>query len=209
MLTLREVMIMNTILNDASVTIESLAEKFNLSKRTIRYDLENIEGTLFEQKVLPSYINVMKDLNESNRLTIKAFLKSLHLSSVNLSADERYLIVKYTLILLGKLNITKLSKELHVSRMTVKNDYDTVLKELRLLGLGTKLNYKDGFKLIGEEEIIRGLQLEILNDISKSHYYNELLYSDLKRKVFKDFDFEGIDACLYALQRKLGNIFSD
>lgn len=209
MLTIREVMIMQAILTDSSVTIDSLAETFDVSKRTIRYDLENIEVSLFENKVLPSYISLMKDLNESDRMTIKDFLNELTLSSVTLSADERYKLVKYTLILLGKLNITKLGKELQVSRMTVKNDYDAILNELSSLNLSTELNYKDGFKLIGDEDSIRKLQLNVLNEISRSNYYNELLYSDLKNKVFKNFGFEGIDACLYGLQKKLGNVFSD
>lgn len=209
MLTLREVMVAHQIATDPDMTLEKLAEQFELSKRTIRYDLENIEGVLFEHKVFPDYIAILKDMDEKKRVLLRNYIEQLDLSEVSLPPYERYLILKYTLILLGKLNLTKISKELQVSRMTVKNDFNQLLKELADSQLSTKLKYKDGYMLTGKEERIRQLQRDITQKISRHSFYNELLFSDLMDKLLADLDMSGITEFLYELQKKLEGIFTD
>ncbi|EXJ23608.1 transcriptional antiterminator, BglG family [Alkalibacterium sp. AK22] len=209
MLTLREVMVAHQIATKPDVTLEDLADQFELSKRTIRYDLENIEENLFARKVFPEYIAILKDMDEQKRVSLRSYIEELHLSEVTLAPQERYLILKYTLILLGKLNLTKISKELQVSRMTVKNDFNQLLKELAKSQLSTKLKYKDGYILTGKEERVRQFQRDILENISSHSFYNELLFSDLLDKFLAELDLSGITEFLYNLQQQLRGIFTD
>ncbi|MFO8069382.1 MAG: PTS sugar transporter subunit IIA [Alkalibacterium sp.] len=209
MLTFREIDIIRELLKNPVRTIDSLSKQFNISKRTVRYDMDNIGDVLYENGLLSSSFNLFDQVDKSNKEKIKEFIENLKIDELILQPNERYLILKCSYILLGKLNLTQLSRELQVSRVTIKNDYNQFLKELKQLKLASKSKHKEGFILTGKEKDIRDAQWRVLNSISKETMHNKLLFSKLLDLYMGDLNLKGINQFLSAMQEKLNCVFSD
>lgn len=209
MLTFREIDIIVELMKDPSRTVDSLARKFGVSERTVRYDLETIGDVLHDQGLVSSPYDLSEQIDESSKPEIRRFLEALAVDELILQSKERYLLMKYTFILLGKLNLTHFSKKLNVTRVTVKNDYDHLLKELPQLNLGSALRHKAGFVLTGAEKDRRDAQWRVLNSISEETIHNKLLYGTLLNQYMNGLDVKGVSQFLSAIQDKLGCVFSD
>ncbi|SFC00944.1 Transcriptional antiterminator [Alkalibacterium subtropicum] len=209
MLTFREIDIIVDLLKNPYRTVDSLASKFGVSERTVRYDLETIGDVLHEQGLVASPYDFSEQIDETTKKAIGAFLEDLSVDEVLLQSKERYLLMKATFILMGKLNLTHFSKKLGVTRVTVKNDYDHLLKELPQLYLDSVLKHKQGFVLMGTEKNIRDAQWKILNGISEETIHNKLLFGSLLDRYMNDLDVKGVSQYLSGIQDKLGCVFSD
>lgn len=209
MLTFREIDIIRELLKNPVRSIDSLSKQFNVSKRTVRYDLDNIGDVLYKNGLLSSSFTLFDQVDKSIKEKIKEFMENLKVNEIILQPNERYLILKSSYILLGKLNLTQLSRELQVSRVTIKNDYNQLLKELKQLNLESKLKHKEGFILTGKEKYIRDAQWKVLDSISQETMHNKLLFSKLLDQYMGDLNLKGINQFLSAMQEKLKCVFSD
>lgn len=209
MLTFREIEIILETLKKPDTTIEEIANHFNISERTIRYNLDNINVLLRKKRLIPSATTLPVGLDDSVKKDIRNFIETLSLPDLILQPYERYLYIKYTFFLFEKLNLTRISKELQVSRVTIKNDYDQLVEELKKMGLSAELRHKEGFVLIGEEETIRDLQWKTINSISDNRLQYKLLFKPLLSQYMKGIDLDGINRFLSILQEQLNGMFSD
>lgn len=155
MLILKEIALKNDF-----VRITDLARKFNVSPRTILYDLDKIDYFLKENN-LPCLIRkpkngitIQDDINLKNK--VLSFTKNLSSSYYVYTPEERKVIILITLFNTTKYTtIDYLSNLLGVSRGTIVKDLETVEKWLASKGLILERVPHYGLKIRGKESNIR------------------------------------------------------
>lgn len=191
LLTERQKFMLRDLLNEEkSITAKILAERYSVSLRTVRYDLDNIEYWLKERGASLSKIprNGMLVKNKEKALeSIKNM--SFNTGDILLSSKERENIIILKLILTNKATTSeKFAEELHVSRGTIITEIRKVNKELRKYSISIQGKTNHGFLLVGEEKYIR----KFIGNI-----FVPLIVNDFKDKFYsisKDmFQAEDID----------------
>lgn len=187
----REIKILLLLLDlEDSVTTKSLSETFQVSVRTIKYDLENIRAWFKDQNVvLQTRRNkgIWLDIPDSERLTLKNEI--LEVERFETYPDQEFRVNQIILrLLLGNSPLTSqtIADELQVSRNTIINDLDKA--ETLIATYGLKLNRQSrlGFSIIGEENQIRLLMEYITQkEITEYDIYqimSQFVQSDEKKK---------------------------
>ena len=200
-LTKRQREILCTLIKaDDYMTLDTLAETFNVSKRTIQNDLNYIELNNITLIKKPSHgIKIDGDIEKYKEL-IKTFENRF------LDKNER---IDYIIIhLLNENNTTylKIAEELRVSRQTIINDFDMVKDKLHEFGLNVYINKSVGIKLVGSEINIRNAYIHFVFKYDLKHTGSDVgfgLLNELKEKM--NFDFADYDKTLnivdYCLKR--------
>jgi mannitol operon transcriptional antiterminator len=167
--TSREIQIASKILSArGSIRIKDLADEFQVSSRTVQYDLENIK--FFFKKQCIEYcsspgkgiwVNCMKQQREH----ALAELSQQQKINIHLSQETR---VKHILLQLlfseGYITAGGLAEELNVSRGTILSDMDYVNVFLEGSGLFFKRQVRLGYRLDGSEIALRSLAEKLLRD---------------------------------------------
>ena len=188
--------ILNKILNTKNaIKIEDLSKIFQVSSRTIRYDLDHIDDYLKENNLDILIRKPNKGITFTTaKETRKKLLDVITYTNNNyyvMSQDERVLHIFY--ILLGSndyITVQRLADFLKVSKTTVQGD----IKILKLY-INTKTEYIEtskgkGIRLIGDETALR----QIASKKLLSHFnYNEnnidllRLFSDIPVLCIQNF----------------------
>lgn len=148
------------------VTIKKLAEKENVSIRTIKYDLDDIREWLIERKQeLQSKRSqgIWLKINDSDRIKLKSEL--MDVNRLEVFADQNLRIDRLLIILLltnESVTSMKLANMLEVSKDTIMNDLDVLEKNYLKEGLRLNRQARKGFVITGEERLIRLTIEEIL-----------------------------------------------
>ncbi len=148
------------------VTIKKLAEKENVSVRTIKYDLDDIREWLNERKqVLYSKRSqgIWMNISSSDRIKLKSEL--MDVNRFEIFADQSLRIKRLLIMLLvTKEAITgmKMANALDVSKDTIMNDLDVLENNFLKEGLTLNRQARKGFWIIGEERLVRLTIEEIL-----------------------------------------------
>ncbi|MGH4120793.1 BglG family transcription antiterminator [Clostridium sp.] len=198
------------------VTVKELSELFNVSGRTIRYDLDEIDY-YFEKKGLSrlirkpnSGIELSLDAYENVIETIRCDERS---SEYVLSSNERLTIILFELLQRKDfIVINDLADILCVSRTTVITDLKGVKKALEDNGLILVAMPNYGLKVEGEEDKIWAMITQLL--ISEAHLSTALDLDEFKLssniiKVLYDVDLEYIKKCIKITEEDLKLVFSD
>ncbi len=165
----RQISIVELLINNNQPTkYDHMSQQYGVSTRTIRYDLELIDGWLNENKAtlvkIPRKGVLIK--TEVDRDVLLEKLKFLSVGNRVLSDKERikYLILE-CLISEKPPTIEEFSNKLFLSRNTIIK----IIKEAKLYLKGFKLNLaktpKGGFYIEGSEKRIRKLLLKLFLDI--------------------------------------------
>lgn len=163
-------------------TIKEISQNLSLAERSVRYEINNLNFFL-KMNMLPEVkkenmgeIKVHKNFLENN------FIELLKNLSKN-SKEERKNYIKFKLLAENTINITLISKELDISRTTIKNDIAEIVKEFK----DNKLILENN-SIIGKEKDIRNYFLKnyskkiaALNNISNTR--DELVILYLKQKI--------------------------
>lgn len=205
------------------VKIQDFSEKFKVSERTIRYDLDLVEEFLRHHSLQPlsrkprSGIMLVESPEGKQRLA--GLLKEVDVDQIILSSEERATFTLSELISQqGYVTIQSIADKLSVSRNTVFKDLEKIRTWLRKYNLAIESLPRHGIKLIGEERSLRRLQSELLaeNDsIVKSFAEMEsnprktIKISDSLRNFFKDLDLQYIEECITIAEEELETVFSD
>ena len=122
-------------------TINDLMDKFKVSERTIRYDLEGITDFLLENKQKPiqlcehGVIELQKDTD-----AIRMLLGQNDFYSFKLSKEERMHMILYLIANTGEhVTLQQLADILFVSRSTIIHDVDDVRKSISEAGSGNRI----------------------------------------------------------------------
>lgn len=138
------------------VSIRQIGEVYQVSNRTIRYDLNVIEQACTAAAVrLERKPGAGIKLEQS--LTGRAQLAKVLLSPVNrsFSPDERALVILCRLLLGNHVTIEQLANELVVSKNTIIADLATVEERCNRWGLLLQKKTYYGLQVVGEEERLR------------------------------------------------------
>lgn len=152
----RSIFILNQLLNAPShVTPEELQTKLQVSKRTVYYDVRQINDWLEDHKLSPVNKHYGKGiyLDEITKKQVPRYLDEIEGRHYHLSTDER--LAWITVLLLShkkKYFANDFAETLEVSRSTVTHDIATLRKELSLLDLKLLSAKKDGYTIVGSEK---------------------------------------------------------
>lgn len=156
----RQYEILDYIFEHNSASLEELTELFGISKRTLYYDLKEINGEITpsaEVRNLKRKFQLVGDLNEIGLLLQKEVYYE------DRSARLNYILYQ---ILQGTFGtIQSVMEELQVSKTTVVNDIQAVRRELKAQGL--TLSYDAEYDITGNERKIREMFLRLMTDDKK------------------------------------------
>lgn len=178
----REIKILLMLLDlEESVTTKELADTFQVSVRSIKYDLDNVREWFKEQKVeLHTRRNkgIWLDIPDSERLTLKNEI--IEVERFETYPDQELRINQLIFrLLLAPTHLTsqQLSEEIQVSRNTIISDLDRVEELVLSYGLVLNRQSRQGFSIVGDESKIRLLMEYITQkEITEYDIYQIMSY---------------------------------
>ncbi len=150
--------ILDFIIKNNNVTSQELQEKFNVSKRTIYYDILAINEQLGKSGNIKNVKH--KFIFEGNLCDARKIISTEE--DKFLDSDYRKTFILNKILLGEKISIEKLTNEMLLSKNTVVQTITEVKKYLQTMGL--RLEYKGKYKIIGDEYVIRELFLIIVQE---------------------------------------------
>lgn len=178
----REIKILLLLLDlEESVTTKELSETFQVSVRTIKYDLENVRDWFKEQNVLLQTRRnkgIWLELPDSERLTLKNEIIEVERFETYPDQELRVNQLIFRLLLAPDcLTSQELADEIQVSRNTIVSDLDRVQELIQTYGLVLNRQSRQGFSIIGEESKIRLLMEYITQkEITEYDIYQIMSY---------------------------------
>lgn len=193
-----------------SIIINDIAEKYNISSRTVRYDLDRIDEYLKEMNLTPLIrkqnegISVYLSEKEINKLLDS--LKEVTTYGYVMSQNERVIYIICELLEKNEYTtINSLADKMFVSRGTINNDLKEVRKLLKKKNISLESVKGKGLKAVGEEVKLRSIASNIMFESSNvTNLFNINLI-----KMFKDMDIEFISNLIKAAEKQMGNTLSD
>lgn len=211
--------------NSQPIKISEFVDKFKVSNRTIRYDLDLIDEFLKENDIHPlerkPNVGVMLILTDEEKIKLMENLKMINMRTYVLSQDERKELILGELIQQeGYVTIDQLADKLMVSRGTLISDLKNVRRWLEDYELELRSASKHGIRIAGDEKKIRHAAKEILTKnmsidkvltVVRSSVYNNMnvVISNQLKDFFNEDDVKFVEECLKVAENELQNIFSD
>ncbi|MGI2329207.1 BglG family transcription antiterminator [Planococcus sp. YIM B11945] len=160
------------------VSLNEITEKFNISRRTIYYDIEKINDWLKDQK-LPAVQHVRSvgfHLEKEAAKQIPEKLGMLKTWHYEYSAKERRAwLAIYLLIGSKAMYLDDLMEKLRVSRNTTINDLKNMKTELKRFELELETDRKSGYVLTGKEDDKRKAVVFYLQHVLPKQGWQQLL----------------------------------
>lgn len=160
-----------------TVTSAELAKQFNISVRTVKYDVDNIRYWLKDQQI--SLLSkrgkgMWLDLTDSQRLLLKNELLKLDKEEISTSQEKRIHQLIFALLSEeGYITSKKLSHYLEVSQNTVFHSLDRSEQLLAKYNLFLERKSRKGVRILGKELNIRLLMEHLIQkEISEYDIYN-------------------------------------
>lgn len=159
-LTLRQRQVIEDLLNQTTpISAKDLANKFNISVRTVRYDLDTVEDWLKSQNVSlmkKPKVGIWLELSRDYKDAIKEKIQSDEPIHKVLSKNERhYHILLELLKTVAPITTNYLSDVLGVSKTTVMKDLKEIKEELKKYDINLKSKQNVGYMITGNEKSIR------------------------------------------------------
>ncbi|KHD85280.1 BglG family transcription antiterminator [Heyndrickxia ginsengihumi] len=142
------------------VTIHALMEKFNVSRRTIYYDIDAINSWLKDQYLpyLGYAYNTGFYMDDQTRSAVKQVLMDhLEVNDIFTAEDRRSMIFLMVCLSDRSIGTYDCVKLLEVSRNTVLQDVKQLKKELHAYEISLVYDRNHGYQLLGNEQIIRNI----------------------------------------------------
>lgn len=152
----RSTAILTKLVNaDSYTTMQELVEGFSISRRTVYYDIEKINGWLKDQQIAPiQYIRSTGFFMESTaKERVPKQLQSLETWQYDYSAKERKAwIIIYLMGVEAPLFLEDLMDKLRVSRNTIIEDVKVLKEELKRYQIRLESDRKLGYVVVGKED---------------------------------------------------------
>lgn len=154
---------------EAELSIKKLAEHYQVSERSVRYDLKNIDYFLKEQGLSELKRNIKTEITlYDNQITsdeqTKKLLSTLRKDNYVYTPEERKDFIYMELLKENRTTIEQLAKLLRVSRSTINSDLIKLRKDLEQIELGVNFSNKNGLVIEGIEEEIRRKAFDTINN---------------------------------------------
>ncbi|MEN3769091.1 BglG family transcription antiterminator [Priestia megaterium] len=207
MLDKRSTAILQVLLQAATfISVQELMKQFQVSRRTIYYDIEKINDWLCQQELEFVQYTYGKGffLNDQAKDQVAKQISHV-MPSAYLSVEDRQIYVALMCILRGgKIGTQQLMDETEVSRNTVLQDIKDLKNKWVKKGISLTYSYKDGYEVKGSESDIRNLLYIHITELLSQHQ-EELL----KRVMKADYEYSMIYNWLVECEDKLGMAFTD
>lgn len=206
-------------INNNAISINSLAKKYKLTDRSIRYCIDNINYYLNKYSISSVYIKNSKIyLNLENNILIN-FIKELNTNEYTFSPSERKKLILFYFLYKNNVRISKLEKYFNVSRTTIKNDIKNLKSylnnfelyfyisdnRLKLGGKEKKLRHLKFLNIIEHVDIINNEDIEFINKI----YPNEKSEQKILKEYLKSIDIKKINFIIHSFENKFKYKFSN
>ncbi|WP_289103726.1 PTS sugar transporter subunit IIA [uncultured Fusobacterium sp.] len=204
-------------INNNIFPISSLAEKYSVSERNIRYSIDNINFYLRKME-LPEIVIKKGNLEFSiNDKELDSFIEALNMNIYVFSQEERkdYILINY--LFRENVKISEMEEDLKVSRTTIKKDLKDLEKYLAEFELSF---YRDenGMYITGKEKKLRHLKLlkmldyiEIKNKnivYIKKKYFNKKEEQKIIAEYIKEYDIKKISDVIDEIEEELNTHFT-
>lgn len=147
---------------DQPCTLAMLTKQFNVSERTLRYDLDNISGHLTEQGCKSLGYDEQGNIRLNNSIKdVERVISKQDYYSMKLSREERANVIAEIDI---PLTMQNLADSLYVSRSTILHDMSVVKDVLQKFNLKLESS-KRGLLVVGRESDRRILLLNLFPKI--------------------------------------------
>lgn len=211
------------------VSIQVLSQLLDVSGRTIRYDLDEIEDLIkdYELKLVkkPNYGVMIEGIDEEKVKVFAEFDNFYHSRHFRSAKIRKYLILYRLFQKNEPILIIELAHLLDVSSATVSRDLDRVEEWLQKRGLDLIRRRNYGVQIEGEEIDIRhamksllnetyeaGNMIELLNKINKKVDFKSRLehgYNEEIRNLLGELDLEEIEKIVIIAENELNIRFAD
>lgn len=137
---------------DQPCTLAMLTKQFNVSERTLRYDLDNISGHLTEQGCKSLSYDEQGNIRLNNSIKdVERVISKQDYYSMKLSREERANVIAYMIAEIDiPLTMQNLADSLYVSRSTILHDMSVVKDVLQKFNLKLESS-KRGLLVVGRE----------------------------------------------------------
>ncbi|ORX23272.1 transcription antiterminator BglG [Thermoanaerobacterium sp. PSU-2] len=220
----REIEIIKILLSrDEPIVVDELAEKLNVSNKTVRNDLKNVEKYLDEKglKLLKKPgTGIIIEGPENKKLDLSTELSNASKFMEPFSPEARKNYILRRLFMSNKnITIKELAEELYVSKVTIHKDLELVEEWLSKynLKLIKKTNY--GIEISGDEENWRNAAASLIVSNKGQDEIKELLYEDytgridyktlMRLKELIDIDYKKLEKIVSNMESRLEFRFSD
>ncbi|MGG7058079.1 BglG family transcription antiterminator [Clostridium tertium] len=169
---IRYVEILNLLINSATdLNVEDLANRFGVSKRMIRYDIDEINRYLRENQITEidkkpnSPLKFI--LSKEEKEKVEKLINTINIKSYIFSTEERVGILLYELLNSNKeYTYSEFQEKLSISKTTLVNDIKKVKEWLNKYNIEIIKVSNKGFKIQGNESDIRKAIISLLIDNS-------------------------------------------
>jgi transcriptional antiterminator/mannitol/fructose-specific phosphotransferase system IIA component (Ntr-type) len=214
MLNHREQELLDFFVKNKKSTYEEICNKYSISERAARYNIDNINYFLEVLHIIPIKKSG-KELYFDNTQDISNIYTILNDIEV-FSQEERLEILKFILCFdKTGLNLTKSSEKLRVSRTTIKKDMKILKKEMIQEDFDVTYKNNEGYRLEGEPYklelykigLLKGI-LILVNTKDKESSYKKTM-SELCDGLFNIKDKESIKEFILNIHKNLSLNISD
>ena len=186
MLNNREIKMLDIFSSGEEVSIKKLKEKFDISERMVRYDIEKINFVLSIFNIKPIYRNksgIFKLDSDSKINKIKDIVKEAEPVTI----EKRRNLIKFLLITtVKKINISNLMEKFDTSRITINSDLNRIKKEFEEKEI--KLSTKKGIILEGRISNLIKYRVEKISECLNylKNTKNKTIYGIKIEEIFKE-----------------------
>ncbi|MDX8418137.1 BglG family transcription antiterminator [Absicoccus intestinalis] len=184
-------------------TLVMLAKQFDVSERTLRYDLDNISNCLKEQGCKPLSYDEHGNICLNNIIKdVERIISKQDYYSMKLSREERAFVISYMIARVDEpLTMQNLADSLYVSRSTILHDMNVVKEVLQNFNLKL-VSSKKGLLVKGRESDRRILLLNLFPKI----YSNQL---ESVRDAEQQEVIEIVQTIIQSIEKKDSLFFTD
>ncbi len=219
----RHIEILNLVFqNDKVMDIKYISEYFQVSERSIRYDIKEINEEFINNK--NTNIIEMEEgklVSNINKEELTSLIKNILPQKYIFTSEERVEILLLEILLFReKFTLQTLSDELLISKATLRKDIKDMNEKIKEFNVKIDINNNQGYMLTGEESSIRQLMINTLHkyggfieEIEKEDINDlkivKLLIFEKKKKYFQNERINLYKSILLKIQQKTKKIITD
>ncbi|MFR9018572.1 MAG: helix-turn-helix domain-containing protein, partial [Fusobacterium sp.] len=194
----RCISIIKILLENGNINIIDLAEKFEISGRSIRYDIDNIDFIFTAEniKLLKKDKNGIFTLETNDKKEIERIIQTYSV----LSSEERIVYLMVKLLTENIINLTLEAKNLEVSRSTLKTDYNILKNYLENAGIKIITLSNKGLSILGREEDIRKIFIKCFMNLLTQKMALKSTLKNLINDLYEKVDIEKVKIFINKIQ---------
>lgn len=210
----RQILLLLITSNSEEITINKLANKFKISERSVRNDLEIIDEFLYDLGLGKVEREKKTIISMPNDIYVKGIDKKQLIDQVNtsysyLTARERQeFIYIETLLAPEILIIDNFAELLGVSRSTVVSDINQLKDFLYTINIYFNYNVKYGYYFKGDEDTIRKYGLKLLNQNAHLRYFVDESIKNGRYETLSDDHIDYLEDIIHIIEKERGTAFS-